>query len=52
MTLKLYEVWFKYAEDDLNSALVLLTEGIYNMACFHCQQTVEKMFKSIITFSH
>ena len=48
MTVKLPELWLQYASDDLKSAKVLLTEGVYNMACFHAQQTVEKLFKAFI----
>lgn len=52
MKLNLHEIWMKYAKDDLNSASALLKEGIYNMTCFHSQQTVEKSFKSLIAFFH
>jgi len=48
MTAKLSEIWLKYALDDLQSAKVLLKEGIYNMVCFHSQQAVEKLLKSFI----
>jgi len=48
MTAKLPEIWLKYASDDLQSAEVLLKEGIYNMVCFHSQQAIEKLFKSFI----
>lgn len=48
MTAKLPEIWLQYASDDLQSAEVLLREGIYNMVCSHSQQTVEKLLKSFI----
>jgi len=48
MTAKLSEIWLKYALDDLQSAKVLLKEGIYNMVCFHSQQAVEILLKSFI----
>jgi HEPN domain-containing protein len=48
MTVKLPELWLQYASDDLKSAKVLLTEGIYNISCFHSQQAVEKLFKAFI----
>lgn len=48
MSAKLPELWLKYADDDLASAEILLKEGIYNIVCFHSQQAVEKMLKSII----
>jgi HEPN domain-containing protein len=48
MTMKLPELWLQYANDDLQSAKVLLQEGIYNMVCFHSQQVAEKLLKSFI----
>ena len=45
MTAKFPEIWLKYAFDDLQSAKVLLEEGI-------SQQTVEKLFKSLISAYH
>jgi HEPN domain-containing protein len=48
MTAKLTELWLKYASEDLQSASVLLKENIFNMVCFHSQQSVEKLFKAII----
>lgn len=52
MTVKLPELWLKYAFDDMQSAKVLLEEGIYNMVCFHAQQAVEKLLKSFIAAYH
>ena len=48
MTMKIPELWLRYVNDDLQSAKVLLKAGIFNMVCFHSQQAVEKLFKSII----
>jgi HEPN domain-containing protein len=48
MTKKLPELWLKYALDDLSSAEALLKAGIFNMACFHSQQVVEKLYKAFI----
>lgn len=48
MTIKIPELWLKYAFDDLKSAQVLLKEKIFNMVCFHSQQVAEKLFKSLI----
>lgn len=48
MSVKLPELWLRYAADDLKSAKVLLSEGIYNIACFHAQQAVEKLLKAFI----
>ena len=48
MTVKLPELWLQYASDDLKSAKVLLAVGVYNIACFHAQQAVEKLFKAFM----
>ena len=48
MTVKLPELWLQYAGDDLRSAKILLAEGVYNIACFHAQQAVEKLLKAFI----
>jgi HEPN domain-containing protein len=48
MTAKLPELWLQYAADDLKSSKVLLSEGVYNIACFHAQQAVEKLLKAYI----
>jgi HEPN domain-containing protein len=52
MTVKFPEIWLKYASDDLQSAKLLLEQGIYNMVCFHFQQVVEKLLKSLIASYH
>jgi HEPN domain-containing protein len=46
--MKLPELWLQNAADDLKSTKLLLEERIYNIACFHAQQTVEKLFKAFI----
>ncbi len=48
MTVNLPELWLQHASDDLKSAKILLAEGVYNIACFHSQQAVEKLFKALI----
>lgn len=35
-----------FSEEDLRSAKVLFEEDIYNQACFHSQQCVEKLLKA------
>lgn len=40
--------WLAFADEDLRSAEVLLAEGIYNQACFHAQQCVEKLLKALL----
>lgn len=42
--------WFKYAEEDLRSAEVLLKEKIYNKVCFHSQQCVENGLKALLVY--
>lgn len=48
MTKKLGELWLERAEEDLRSARVLLDAGLFNMVCFHCQQTAEKSLKGLL----
>jgi HEPN domain-containing protein len=41
--------WLKAAEDDLLAARMLLGEDrLTNLAAFHCQQCIEKCFKSLL----
>jgi HEPN domain-containing protein len=42
------EQWWKFATEDLHVAGILLNEDIYTQVCFHCQQCVEKVFKSVL----
>ena len=37
--------WFRFSTEDLSMAGLALDNGIYNQACFHAQQAVEKMLK-------
>lgn len=34
--------WCAFAENDLETAEVLIREEIWNQVCFHAQQSVEK----------
>ncbi|MBU2761684.1 HEPN domain-containing protein [Acidithiobacillus sulfurivorans] len=43
--------WFELAHDDLEAARAVFDKGIYNIACFHSQQAVEKACKGLITVS-
>ena len=36
------ERWLAFAQEDMRMAELALKEGIYNQACFHSQQCVEK----------
>jgi len=38
-----------FSKEDFQSAAVLFREGIYNHACFHSQQCVEKLFKACLS---
>jgi HEPN domain-containing protein len=44
--------WLTFAREDLRVADLVLREGIYNQACFHAQQCVEKVLKALITHYH
>ena len=41
------ERWLKTAKDDIESANILMTNGKYAHACFHCQQAAEKAVKAV-----
>ncbi len=43
--------WLMFAETDLRSAYAVLSEGIYNNACFFAQQTIEKCLKSLLALN-
>ena len=45
---ELAERWLSFAEEDLQVAQLSLNEEIYNQACFHAQQCVEKLLKALI----
>lgn len=40
--------WLFFAESDLKLAKKALEEGIYHLACFHAQQTAEKLLKTCL----
>lgn len=42
--------WIDFANEDLIMAEIALREKIYNQACFHSQQCVEKLLKGFIEF--
>lgn len=43
-----YQDWLTRAKQDLRAAEVLLPEEIWNLVCFHSQQSVEKCLKGLI----
>jgi len=40
--------WFEFARTDLQVAELALTAGLFNQACFHAHQAVEKLLKGFI----
>ena len=42
------ERWVAFAAEDLHAAKILFAEGVWNQACFHAQQCVEKALKGLI----
>jgi len=42
--------WIEFAGEDLKIAELALKEKLYNQACFHSQQCVEKILKGFIIF--
>ncbi len=45
---KVTESWLRDAQDELESASILLENGKYRGACYHSQQSVEKGLKALI----
>jgi HEPN domain-containing protein len=43
--------WLEYAEQDYESARILLTSHLYNPCLYHAQQTIEKYLKAVIAES-
>ncbi|MCS7113536.1 MAG: HEPN domain-containing protein [Candidatus Bathyarchaeota archaeon] len=46
------EDWLREAEEDLESARILLDGGQYHHVCFHAQQAAEKAVKAILRGLH
>jgi HEPN domain-containing protein len=44
------ERWLTFAREDLRVAELVLREAIYNQACFHAQQCVEKSLKALVAY--
>lgn len=42
--------WLYFAQSDLETARVMLGEGVYHMTCFHAQQTIEKCLKAVLRY--
>lgn len=40
--------WFDYAQEDLQAAELLYDRGVYRLASFHAQQSVEKLLKGLL----
>ncbi len=43
-----WQLWFKFAEQDLAACEKLLEGKLYANACFHAQQAVEKALKGLL----
>ena len=43
------KAWITFAHEDLQVADMTFDAGIWNQACFHAQQCVEKMLKAVLT---
>lgn len=46
-----YEKWLEMAEDDLDTASVMLKSGKYMYVSFMCQQAIEKLCKGIYVYT-
>ena len=42
------EAWLKISAEDLQSADVLFERRLFRMACYHAQQSVEKVLKALL----
>ena len=46
-----YQKWLEMAEDDLDTASVMLKSGKYMYVSFMCQQAIEKLCKGIYVYN-
>jgi len=46
-----YKQWLNYAEDDYKAANELLKAKLYNLVCFHSQQSIEKYLKAYLIYN-
>ncbi|MBE0067965.1 HEPN domain-containing protein [Thermoanaerobacterium thermosaccharolyticum] len=46
-----YKQWLNYAEDDFIAAKELLKSRLYNVVCFHSQQSIEKHLKAYLIYN-
>lgn len=44
-----YNKWFKFADEELIDANILLEHKRYNSVCYHAQQSVEKYLKGFLS---
>jgi len=42
------EAWLRISAEDLQSAEVLFERKLFRMACYHAQQSVEKILKALL----
>jgi HEPN domain-containing protein len=45
---QLVDLWLSSADADISMAALGLREGLYDPACFHCQQAAEKSLKAYL----
>ena len=45
------DIWLEYADENLDSAILLHENGLYNSCLQNCQQAVEKYLKSVVLAS-
>lgn len=43
--------WLYFADEDYQSAKIMLDEEIYNKVCFLCQQAIEKLLKAYLLYN-
>ena len=44
--------WLQIAKEDILVAKILLKEGFYSSAVYHCQQAAEKILKAYLVFNN
>lgn len=49
--LEKYEKWLEMAEEDMDTAFVMLKSGKYMYVSFMCQQAIEKLSKGIYVYT-
>ena len=42
------EIWLQYAQENIQSAEILMESGIYNPSLQNAQQAIEKLLKAVL----